>query len=79
METVLLQNYVRVRVRGGRTAILGPGPGGADDLVASVLPARAAPALTVATVRALPAVPGAADRLEDTGAAARTATVGQEP
>ena len=36
-------NYVLVRVRGGRTAIPGPGSWGADDLAVSVFPARTAP------------------------------------
>ncbi|GAA3065778.1 hypothetical protein GCM10020254_06470 [Streptomyces goshikiensis] len=37
-ETVLLRKYVLVQVCGGRTAILGPDPGGPDDLVASAFP-----------------------------------------
>ena len=44
MKTVLLQKYVLVRVRvAGVPRSWGPDPGGADDLVVSVFPARAAP------------------------------------
>lgn len=48
-ETVLLQKYVLIRMCDGRTAILGPEPGGADDRAVSVFPARAAPVPQVDT------------------------------
>lgn len=50
-ERNLLQRYISVQLRGGRTAILGTGSGWAHDLVVSVFPACAAPAPVDATAR----------------------------